>query len=48
MTMTDATKRSRTARTAFWRRLARQTALGAAGAVGSGTVSVLVWWLRGG
>ncbi|HZF90592.1 hypothetical protein [Streptomyces sp.] len=51
--MTDDAKpghaaRPRTARAAFWHRLARQAALGAAGAAGSGMVSLLVWWLRGG
>ncbi|MFG2350712.1 hypothetical protein [Streptomyces phaeochromogenes] len=33
-------------RPALWRRLVRQAALGAAGAVGSGLVSWLLWWLR--
>ncbi|MFH9006806.1 hypothetical protein ACH4E5_26670 [Streptomyces afghaniensis] len=45
MTSHDESKRSRYA--AIWRRLARQAALGAAGALGSGLVSVLLWWLRG-
>ncbi|GCB52079.1 hypothetical protein [Streptomyces sp. NL15-2K] len=48
MTMTDDAKRPRAARASFWRRLTRQAALGAAGAAGSGVVSLLVWWLRGG
>ncbi|MEV5317521.1 hypothetical protein AB0K92_07605 [Streptomyces sp. NPDC052687] len=53
MTMTDDARtddagRPPAARSAFWHRLARQAALGAAGAVGSGVVTLLVWWLRGG
>lgn len=35
------------ARTVFRRRLARQAALGVAGATGSGIVRLLLWWLRG-
>ncbi|WP_181793513.1 hypothetical protein [Streptomyces sp. WELS2] len=48
MSIVDETGRPRAPRAAFWRRLARQAALGAAGAAGSGAVSLLVWWLRGG
>lgn len=48
MTMTDDVKPPRAARAVLWRRLVRQAALGAAGAAGSGVVSLLVWWLRGG
>ncbi|WP_329071824.1 hypothetical protein [Streptomyces sp. NBC_01429] len=33
-------------RSPLWRRLARQTALGAAGALGSGLVTWLLVWLR--
>ncbi|MGC5565480.1 hypothetical protein ACPYPG_21950 [Streptomyces sp. FR-108] len=36
-----------TPRAAFWRRLAGQAARGAAGAVGSGLVSWVLWWFRG-
>ncbi|MFB7600122.1 hypothetical protein [Streptomyces sp. NPDC056160] len=48
MTTTDDATPSHAARVLFWRRLARQAALGAAGAAGSGAVSLLLWWLRGG
>ena len=47
MTMPNKPKRLRATRAAFWRRLARQAALGAAGAAGSGAVSLLLWWLQG-
>ncbi|MEU3527814.1 hypothetical protein AB0E62_28750 [Streptomyces sp. NPDC038707] len=47
MNVIDEAGRARAARAAFWRRLARQTALGAARAAGSGAVTLLVWWLRG-
>ncbi|MFG2137280.1 hypothetical protein [Streptomyces sp. NPDC048650] len=47
MTTTGDAERPRTVRAVFWRRLARQAALGAAGAAGSGVVSLLLWWLRG-
>lgn len=46
MTMSDESKRPRTARAGFWRRLAQQAALGAAGAAGSGAVGLLLFWLR--
>jgi hypothetical protein len=46
MKVSEVAKRSHVARKAFWRRLARQAALGAAGAVGSGFVSLLLWWLH--
>ncbi len=48
MTMTEDAERTPAVRALFWRRLARQAALGAAGAAGSGAVSLLLWWLRGG
>ncbi|MEW2287331.1 hypothetical protein [Streptomyces sp. NPDC047841] len=48
MRITDEAGRPRAVRAAFWRRLVRQAAIGAAGAAGSGAVSLLVWWLRGG
>ncbi|MFE6829118.1 hypothetical protein [Streptomyces sp. NPDC057690] len=45
MTVLDKDRRSAAARAAFLRRLGRQAALGAAGAAGSGVVSLALWWL---
>jgi hypothetical protein len=45
MTTLQKNRRSSASRAAFWRRLGRQAALGAAGAAGSGMVSLTVWWL---
>ncbi|MFI6037720.1 hypothetical protein ACIBBD_26785 [Streptomyces sp. NPDC051315] len=48
MTVSDEAKAERPSapRRTFGRRLVRQAALGAAGAAGSGVVSLLLWWLR--
>ncbi|MFI8880245.1 hypothetical protein [Streptomyces sp. NPDC055243] len=46
MAMSDESKRLRSARAGFWRRLAQQAALSAAGAAGSGMVGLLIFWLR--
>ncbi|MBK3646394.1 hypothetical protein [Streptomyces sp. MBT33] len=45
MTKSGESKRSTNARKAFRRRLARQTALGAAGAAGTGLVTLILRWL---
>ncbi|WP_192582455.1 hypothetical protein [Streptomyces triticiradicis] len=45
MTTLDKNRRRSSARAAFWRRLGRQAALGAAGTAGSGIVTLAVWWL---
>ncbi|MEU1160679.1 hypothetical protein ACIPX0_19360 [Streptomyces sp. NPDC090075] len=43
----EEAKRPHARRKVWWRRLARQAALGAAGAAGSGVVSLALWWVRG-
>ncbi|MET7566964.1 hypothetical protein ABZT04_00440 [Streptomyces sp. NPDC005492] len=48
MTISDEAKTSRPAPRAFWRRLVRQAAYGAAGSVGSGLAGWLLRWLLGG
>jgi hypothetical protein len=45
MTTAPDPQQRRDARRAMWRRLGRQVLLGAAGAVGSGLVGLIPWWL---
>lgn len=46
MTTASDPHRRHDARHRLWRRLAGQALLGAAGAVGSGLVGLISWWLE--